>query len=69
MTWAEYDQITGTLDRAIKRENQYSDDYCKLNPEDRKQREHDRGMAVSGLLKAMHEINALYTSGKIRIEN
>ena len=68
MKWEEYEKITGALDKAIKQEYQYSENYSQLNPTDRKQREHDRDMIVSGLLKAMHEINALYTSGQIKIE-
>ena len=68
MKWEEYEKITGALDKAIKQEYQYSENYSQLNPTDRKQREHDRDMIVSGLLKAMHEINFLYTNGKIKVE-
>ena len=67
MKWTEYHEIIGALEQAQKKEREYCQRYCELNPDDKKHREQNMHDRMYGLFEAMHVINHLIQTGKIRM--
>lgn len=59
MKLRDFQLVMRAIENCENREKIFCEDYCKLNPGDRKNRERDRDLVLLGLMHAKFEIHRM----------
>ena len=68
MTKREYERLEDAIFALIEQEKRYCADYVVQNPDDRKRREFDRDLIITGMDLVQSKFREMKLSGEILIE-